>query len=389
MHVVYGGAHLFKPDTAQRLGRNALNSIEQFGPIGPVLGVSDELAARVAEKLRAEPVEDYRIDFEDGYGYRADAEEDGHAIAAARALREGHNAGTLPRFIGLRVKPLTPELRHRSRRTLALFLRELGGPLPSNFVVTLPKPTTPDEPAMLADQLDALEQEIGLAPGSVKIEIMIETPQAMLDPTGACNLTRLAAAGRGRVRGAHFGPFDYTSGIGIAGCVQELHHPACDMARHMMQVAFLPLGIWISDGPTNVMPVARDRGAAGVHDAWRLHFRNVRHSLRMGYYQGWDLHPAQLVTRYAAVYSFYDEALADASVRLKNFVDRAAQATMVGQMFDDAATGQGLLYFFLRAIQCGAITEAEARERTGLTHEEIVAGSFAGIVRARMPETAA
>ena len=201
VHVVYGGAHLFKPDTAQRLGRNALASIEQFGPIAGVLGVSEELAERVSGKLRTEPVEDYRIDFEDGYGYRADAEEDGHAVAAARALREGRDAGTLPRFIGMRVKPLTPELRARSKRTLELFLRELGAPLPANFAVTLPKPTTPDEPAMLADQLDALEQELGLAPGSVKIEIMIETPQALLDPEGACNLPKLAAAGRGRVRG--------------------------------------------------------------------------------------------------------------------------------------------------------------------------------------------
>jgi hypothetical protein len=295
-------------------------------------------------------VEDYRIDFEDGYGYRADEEEDGHAASAAKALRQGMNAGSLPPFTGLRVKSFGPELRRRSTRTLELFLRALGAPLPPNFAVTLPKIVCPEEVAS----------------------------------DGASNLGRFAAAGRARVRGAHFGPFDYTSSIGIASNAQDLLHPACDMARHMMQIAYTPLGIWLSDGPTNIMPVPRDRGAEGVHDAWRLHFRNVRHALRMGLYQGWDLHPAQLVTRYAAVYSFYHDAIADASARLRNFVDRAAQATMVGQTFDDAATGQGLLNFFLRAINCGALTAEEAHERTGLSHSEIVEGSFAGIVRSRL-----
>jgi citrate lyase beta subunit len=333
----------------------------------------------VLAKLRREPVEDYRIDFEDGYGCRADAEEDAHAVAAANAMKEGLAAGLLPPFCGIRIKPLAHEMRARSLRTLDLFLRTLGKPAPENFVVTLPKIAGAAEPALLAGTLDALERELRLPDGSLGMEIMIETPQAFQES----NLHKFAEAGRGRVRGAHFGPFDYTSSLGIASVGQDLLHPVCDMARHLMQVAFAPTGIWISDGPTNVMPVARERGAAGVHDAWRLHFKHVRHSLYMGFYQGWDLHPAQLVSRYAAVFSFFEEALGDASVRLKSFVGRAAQATMVGQRFDDAASGQGLLNFFLRAINCGAITEAEARERTGLSHSEIAGGSFARIVQAR------
>lgn len=379
MHVVYGGANLFRPNTASRLGQNAITAAGQYGPIAEVLGVSEAVANRVLAKLQSEPVEDYRIDFEDGYGCRADAEEDGHAVAAAHAMSEGMAAGLLPPFVGIRIKPLTHEMRARSLRTLDLFLRALGTPAPPNFVVTLPKISSADEPALLADRLEALEHDLHMPAGSLGMEIMIETPQAFQES----NLHKFAAAGRGRVRGAHFGPFDYTSSLGIASVGQDLLHPVCDMARHMMQVAYAPSGTWISDGPTNVMPVARERGAAGVHDAWRLHFKHVRHSLYMGFYQGWDLHPAQLVSRYGAVFSFFEEALGDASVRLKNFVDRAAQATMVGQMFDDAASGQGLLNFFLRAINCGAITEEEARERTGLSHSEIAAGSFERIVEAR------
>ena len=62
----------------------------------------------------------------------------------------------------------------------------------------------------------------------------------------------------------------------------------------------------------------------------------------------WDLHPAQLPSRYAAVYAFYLSALDAATRRLRAFIDKAAQATLVGDVFDDAATGQGLLNFFVR-----------------------------------------
>jgi citrate lyase beta subunit len=379
VHVVYGGANLFKPDTPSKLGRIAMASADQYGPVATVLGVSEAVAARVLRKLQTEPVEDYRIDFEDGYGYRTDAEEDGHAESAGRALKECAARGMLPPFSGVRIKPLNREMRGRGLRTLDLFLRALGAPLPPNFVVTLPKPVSADEPALLAERLEAWEREAGIDTGTIRIEIMIETPQALQGD----NLLRFAAAGRGRVRGAHFGPFDYTSSIGIASAAQDLLHPACDMARHAMQVAYAPAGIWLSDGPTNVMPVPGERGADAVHDGWRLHYKHVRRSLYMGFYQGWDLHPAQLVSRYAAVYSFYAEALPGASARLKSFVERASRASMVGQTFDDAASGQGLLNLFLRAIHCGALTEEEARERTGLTLGEIASGSFARIVEAR------
>ena len=136
----------------------------------------------------------------------------------------------------------------------------------------------------------------------------------------------------------------------------------------------------MSDGATNVLPIG-DR--ATVHAAWRLHASHVRHSLVGGFYQGWDLHPAQLPSRYAAVYAFFLEGLDAASSRLRNFVEKAAQATLVGEVFDDAATGQGLLNYFLRAMNSGAITEEEAVDRSGLTLEELKSRSFAAILRAR------
>ena len=158
-------------------------------------------------------------------------------------------------------------------------------------------------------------------------------------------------------------------------------HPVCDFAKHVMQVALAGTGIWLSDGATNIMPIgAREV----VHRAWRLHAAHVRHSLVNGFYQGWDLHPGQLPTRYAAVYAFFLEGLDAASDRLRNFVQKAAQATLVGDVFDDAATGQGLLNYFLRAMNCGAITEEEAVEKSGLTVAELRSRSFAQILQLRI-----
>jgi len=161
-------------------------------------------------------------------------------------------------------------------------------------------------------------------------------------------------------------------------------HPACDFARHVMQVSAAGRGVSLSDGATNIMPIPRHRAAAGssltteqmvenrtvVHRAMRLHFEHVQRSLMHGYCQGWDLHPGQLPTRFAAVYSFFLQSFETAAARLRNFVEKAAQATLVGDVFDDAATGQGLLNFFLRGINCGAFTEEEACA-TGLTLEEL------------------
>ena len=176
-----------------------------------------------------------------------------------------------------------------------------------------------------------------------------------------------------------------------------MDHPACDFAKHMMQVAFAGTGIWLSDGATNILPAPPHRAEKGkrltraqqeenreaVHRAWRLHYGHIQHSLVTAYYQGWDLHPAQLPTRYAAVFSFFLEGLDSAAARLKNFVEKAAKATLVGDVFDDAATGQGLLNYFLRAINCGAISEAEAERLTGVTTEELHFGSFLKILKNR------
>jgi len=442
VHTVYGGAHLFKSDSAARLGALARRSVDQFAPdfytFAKAIGLpgADELPEsaetddglakrletnrddvrhenkaawlahaiynRVNEKLRREPVEDFRIDFEDGYGNRPDAEEDGHAESAATEVAEGMLNSTLPPFIGIRIKPFNEELRARSMQTLDIFVSTLteksGGQLPQNFVVTQPKITIPEQVAALADLFDVLEQKTGLPNGSLKMEMMIETTQSIINSRGEINLPLLLQAARGRCVAAHFGTYDYTASCSITAAHQHMMHPACDFAKHMMQVSFAGTGVWLSDGATNIMPVAPHRFTEGgppltpeqiaenravVHRAWKLHYDHIQHSLEGAFYQGWDLHPAQLPTRYAAVYAFFLESLDAASERLKNFVEKAAKATLVGDVFDDAATGQGLLNYFLRAINCGALTEEEAVRLSGLTVAELRSGSFVKILNNR------
>ncbi|OGT94917.1 MAG: phosphoenolpyruvate kinase [Gemmatimonadetes bacterium GWC2_71_9] len=392
VHVVYGGAQLFKPDTARRIGAVARRSLAEHAPdAAPLAGVfgwpaalAERLYPLVAAKLEREAVEDFRIDYEDGYGTRTDAEEDGHAVSVAEAVARGLADSTLPPFIGIRIKPLTEELRERSVRTLDLFLtalvRATGGRLPPNFVVTVPKVTIPEQLAYFATVLDQLERALQLQPGTLKFELMVETPRSIIDAAGRNGLPALVAAGAGRCVSAHFGTYDYTASLGITAAHQTMRHPACDFAKHMMQVALAGTGVWLCDGSTTVLPVG-DRAA--VRRAWRLHYDDVRHSLAGGFYQGWDLHPAQLVSRYAALFAFFLEGVDAAGARLKNFVAKAAQATLIGDVFDDAATGQGLLNYFLRGINCGALSEEEALALTGLTLEDLRGRSFGRIIRAR------
>ncbi len=417
VHTVYGGAQLFKADSAKKLGTMAVASLEEYAADASILakaldlpgkdsGLASKIYDRVQEKLKREAVEDFRIDFEDGYGNRPDSEEDHHAEAAAKEVARGMKEQLLPPFIGIRIKPFNEELKHRSARTLDIFIttlvEETGGLLPDNFVVTLPKVTIPEQVTAMVELLALLETKTSLRPGSLKMEIMIEQTQALFNRKGESNMPLLAEAAQGRCVAAHFGTYDYTASCNITASEQRMDHPSCDFARHMMKVTFAGTGIWLSDGATNVMPVGPHRPEVGrqltaaqkaenaevVHRAWKLAYDHTRHSLVHAYYQGWDLHPAQLPVRYAACYAFFLEGLEAASLRLKSFMEKAAQATLVGDVFDDAATGQGLLNYFLRAINCGAITLEEIKA-TGLTLEEIQTRSFLKILDGRTKRIAA
>jgi len=410
VHTVYGGAQIFKADTAQKLGAVAFKSLNENAPSASIfakaLGLKGSsfflrtIYDRVIAKLKAEPVEDFRIDFEDGYGNRPDAEEDRHAEFCANEVARGLAEKTLPPFIGFRIKPLTEDLKARAIRTLDIFISTLakktGATLPGGFVVTIPKVVKPEQISALVKLFKELESKTGLSKESLKLEFMVETPQSIFNHKGEVAIPSFVEAAEGRCVAAHFGVYDYTASNNITAQYQSMVHPACDFARTVMKVSLAGTGIWLSDGATNIMPVGPNRPKNGkglsakqkaenrnvVHRIWKLNFEHINHSLMSGYYQGWDLHPAQLPVRYAAVYNFFLKELETASHRLKTFVQKAAQATLIGGVFDDAATGQGLLNFFLQGIGCGAITEQESLS-TGLTLDEIRSRSFLRILKGR------
>jgi len=415
VHTVYGGAHLYKAETTRRLGELALRAMDSYArdpdelARGVGMSATPALARTVHDRVRAklgrEPVEDFRIDFEDGFGARPDAEEDATAREAARQVARGMAEGLLPPFIGIRIKSFGEEWARRGARTLELFVDTLlgdsasGGRLPDGFVVTLPKVTIAEQPRALVRLLEILERRHGLPAGALRLEVMIEATQALIGADGRSPLPAFLDACEGRCTGAHLGTYDFTASCNITAAYQAMDHPLCDLAKGMMVLAYAGTGVFLSDGATNVMPVGPHKGTAltaaeaeenraVVHAAWRLAHRHIRHSLEGGFYQGWDLHPAQLPVRYATCYSFFLEGFAAAAERLRNFVEKAAQATLIGDVFDDAATGQGLLNYFLRALNSGAISLEEA-EQTGLRRDELELRSFARILEARRRRTGA
>jgi hypothetical protein len=385
VQVLYGGAHLFKPGAAARIGQLARAALDTYAPDGPTyahaLGLSlspaqsTDLRKRVIAKLEHEPMEDYRIDFEDGYGIRPDDEEDAHAEAAGIALEQGRRDGSLPPFIGVRLKPFSGGAARRALRTLERVGAGLSGePIPG-FALTAPKVVLPIQVELLRRSAEALEHRLGWAPGAIALELMVETPSALISLDGKLGILALVEAAGGRCRSVHVGPYDLTSALGISAANQWLGHPSVELVRRLLQLALSGTGVTVADGPTTLLPVGPHReprndperaaNREAVFRAWSRTADDVRRAYRDGIIQGWDLHPAQLPARYGALFATLREEIAPAAARLRKFLDQAAQATRLGAEFDDAATARGLLNGLRRAVDCGAASTAEIETAVG------------------------
>jgi citrate lyase beta subunit len=377
VHTVYVPADRYAADTPARWGEQALALLDALAPTPEALaeatgtdpGLAAEVAGRVRAKLAAEPVEDLRIDLEDGYGPRPDAEEDAAVTAAAAALADALEAGTAPPFHGIRFKSFEAPTRRRGLRTLVLFIGALadrgalGDGLGDGLVVTLPKVTSVDQVEAMVTACERLERAHGLGAGRLRFEIQVETPQSILGADGTVLVARMIHAAAGRCTGLHYGTYDYSASCGIAAEYQSMEHPAADHAKAMMQVAAAGTGVHLSDGSTNVLPVGEPDA---VRHAWRLHARLVRRSLERGFYQGWDLHPAQLVSRYAATYAFYRAGLPAAAHRLRAYVGGGDSGYL-----DEPATAAALAGFVLRGVECGAVTADEVQELTDVDRSRL------------------
>ncbi|HET7196279.1 MAG TPA: aldolase [Nocardioides sp.] len=361
VHTLYVPADQVEPELLATYANRAQMSIVEFGSeFLDVLDGDEDLVGRVLAKLEREPIEDLRIDFEDGYGARSDDEEDETVRETAAVVARWVKDGAAPPFHGIRFKSLEPATRSRGLRTLALFVEGLvgDGALPDGFVVTLPKVTSVDQVEAMTVAAEWLEKDLSLRSGSLRFELQIETPQAVVGSDGTVQVARMIHASAGRCLGLHYGTYDYSADLGIAPAQQSLEHPAADHAKAVMQAAVAGTGVRLSDGSTNVLPVG---DADAMRDAWANHRRLVRRSLERGLYQGWDLHPAQLPTRYAATFEFFRSGLEPAVERLRAY--GKVESTSIQ---DEPATVRAMAAFLLRGLDCGALADAEVVTASGL-----------------------
>ncbi len=367
VHTVYVPADRYTADLPGRWGAEATRVLDEHGGVEALtalVGLPDEVADRVAPrvvaKLAAEPVEDLRIDFEDGYGRRPDAAEDADVVAAARTLAGAVVDGRAPAFVGIRFKCFEAPTRRRGLRTLDLFLATLleAGELPAGLRLTLPKVSTASQVEVMVDACAAIERAAGLPEGRLGFEIQVETPPLVLGADGRAEVAAALHAGAGRVTGLHYGTYDYSASLEVAAEQQSMAHPAADHAKQVMQTAAAETGVQLSDGSTNILPVG---SPDQVRAAWRLHHDLVRRSLERAYYQGWDLHPAQLPTRYLATFAFFAGGFDRAAARLRAYLERVE-----GGVLDEPATARALARFVDRGVSCGAVGEADLRAATGL-----------------------
>jgi len=368
VHTVYVPADRYDSETVGDWAEEARQALAAHGgsttELAQALDLQPNIAAeiyeRISRKLDAEAIEDLRIDFEDGYGIRPDEDEDAATVAAAQALAASITAGKAAPFHGVRVKSFEAPTRRRGARTLQLFAHTLveAGGLTDGFVITLPKVTSVEQVEAFVFALGRVEEACSLDPGTLRFEIQVETPQAILGDDGTALIARMVHAGGGRVTGLHYGTYDYSASLGVAAGYQSLEHPVADHAKAVMQLAAAGTGVFVSDGSTNVLPVG-DRDA--VHAAWRLHVRLVRRSLEQGIYQGWDMHPAHLPSWYVATYSFFREGLPSAAGRLRAYVHGGQSGFL-----DEPATAAAMAGYLLRGLECGAVDASELDELVGV-----------------------
>jgi citrate lyase beta subunit len=362
VHTVYLPADRIGAGLVTGYGAAARAALDAHAPSPEALALAtgadpEQIAAvwpLLLAKLEREPVEDLRIDLEDGYRGHTDAEEDADAVAAVTAV-----AADPPPYWGVRFKCFEAPTRARGLRTLDLVLGAAldAGPLPDGFRLTLPKVTSVEQVLAMGAACDRLEAAYGLEHGRLRFEVQVETPQVVLGPDGAATVARLVHAAGGRCNGLHFGTYDYTAALGIAAGHQAMDHPVADHAKNVMLLAAAGTGVPVSDGSTNVLPVG---AAEQVRQACALHFRLVQRSLTRGLYQGWDLHPAQLPTRFLATFLFYRSGLDAAAGRLRDYLGGAA-----GAVLDEPATARALAGFLRRGVHCGAVTADEVERLTG------------------------
>lgn len=388
IHTCYVPADQLAADTPTRWASIALETLasayemtanEALEVLATDLGIRTTdipaVAELTAQKLQHQPIEDLRIDFEDGFTQRGVAEperdehEDALALVGARFLAQWFRGGAtdVPAFAGIRFKSFDPAVRARGLRTLVIVLDELHSqgvlsqlydPTSKNFNpralrLTFPKVQHRTQVETLVEILSQLEKDYGLdsTGGKIHLEVQVETPQAVVGPAGESEAARIISAAEGRCLALHYGTYDYSASMGVDAAHQSMEHPVADHAKDMLQVATGAAGVELSDGSTNCIPVG-DRES--IMDGWQLHYRLVTRHLRRGIRQGWDLHPNQIVTRHMATIAYFRENWEVTAHRLNAYLTGDTSHWM-----DEPATAKAMAGYLRRAHSCGAITDDE------------------------------
>lgn len=342
-YVLYGGAQLFSADTHDKMISLARRWLKEYAWLG-------DTARRRVEKRLAQPLDDIRIDFEDGYGRRPDEEEDAHALQVQQALPQVHE----PRRCGIRVKPITRRFAQRAVRTLEIALQGLTV-WPRGFCITLPKLEHPAQVRFIIQELERIED--GRPP--LPLELMIESP------AGLRRVPDLLQIAGKRARGVHFGPFDFLASCGIGQ--GDLLHPVNRAARAQLLLAVSGSGVELADGPTTLLPLPPHKQPSAtqlsenqkaVRNAWEFHRDQVLATREQGYFQSWLLHPAQLVSHAAALIQEHEKTLPGALERLIAYWKGRGQARASGGDFDDRATARQWTRLVEQGLELGLIEDS-------------------------------
>lgn len=373
VHTVYVPGDTFAEGTVRSWGDQALKALDEHAPdaasFAAVLGIPDELAGpvhdRVRAKLEREPVEDLRIDFEDGYGPRPDAEEDEAAARAARLVSQAYANGTAAPYMGIRMKCMEAAVRDRGIRTTDIFLTGLMQAAWSARRAG-PHAAQGDVPGA-GHRLRPAARSVRGGARAARRAARLRDPDRdePVHPRRRRHRRRRPHDRRGAGPG-HRSALRHLRlqrlrrrqrrlpGQRPSGRRPRQGRHAGRSRRHRRT------GL---DGSTNVLLVGP---TPQVHEAWRLHYGLTHRALARAYYQGWDMHPGHLPTRYAAVYTFYREGLEQAAARLAAYVAKAG-----GDVMDEPATAKALSGYLLRGIDCGALDTAEVARLTGLTRDDL------------------
>ncbi|MGJ7540838.1 DUF6986 family protein [Brevibacterium luteolum] len=376
LHTVYVPGDSVSPDLLTTWSHEAAGMLDAFDhvlrtkvtSIETLSVESNDLFRRVSARLREKPIDDLRVDFEDGYGQRSDETEDDDVRRAATATAEmaAQAAHRCPSF-GIRPKSVDSPQPERGARTLLLWVETLldcGYPA-DTILFTAPKITSPTHVDIWRDLSAHIEDSFELNEGTVRFELQIETPQSVLAADGCNAMIELVKRSGGRCVALHYGTYDYSASLGIFPEFQSSDHPVGLFAKESMRLAAALYGIWVSDGSSNLIPTSADPDANAR--AISRHVDLILDALGRGIVQGWDLHPTQLPTRYLANFAFYRTYFGSSAQRLSEYFSRSSGSGVL----DEPATARAMAGLITRGWEVGALSSEEIQQATSLTPPEL------------------